>query len=72
MNLGDLVKMEVEKAVKAAVEAHSDQMMTVLLEELKKVTPELVDVVIDTAKPKMLPIVKAELLKLADKISDQI
>lgn len=73
MDLGEKVKALVEVELEKAIEAKSDAVVNALLAELAKAIPgQLDDVMIEAAKPKLLPVVKAELLKLVEKISKEV
>lgn len=70
MKLGEQILEMIETQVQAAVEAQAEPLMASLLDEVKKLIPGGIDdAIIDSMKPTILPVVKAELLKLADKIN---
>lgn len=70
MKLNEQILELIETQVQAAVMSQSDVVMNSVLNKLKEVIPgQIDDALIEAAKPQILPIVKAELLKLADKIN---
>lgn len=73
MNLAEQIKMLVETQVKAVVEKECDKVTDALLQKIVDIRPGgIEDAVVLALKPQIQPLVKAELLKLADKISDQV
>jgi len=68
----DILKL-IEVQLKAAVESHSDSTADLLLNKLKEAIPgQIDDAIIEAAKPQLKAAVKAELLKLVDKISAEV
>lgn len=73
MNLGDQIKAVVEAQVKAVVEKECDKVVDALLQKIIDLREGgIEDAVVLAMKPKLQPLVKAELLKLADKISADV
>jgi hypothetical protein len=76
MNLGEIIVNElkkqlpaIEKAVEAAIDAKSDAIVAGVLAKLAELIPgKLDDIALEAAKPELQKIVKAELLKQANKI----
>lgn len=72
MNLGEQILEMVEEQVKSAVDQQAEPLMNALLDQLAKVIPGGIDdAIIAGAKPVILPVVKAELMKLAEKINSK-
>ena len=70
MKLSEQILELIETQVQAAIEANSDALMNAVLNKMKELIPgQIDDAIIEAAKPQVLPVVKAELLKLADKIN---
>lgn len=73
MALADVLKAEVEKLLKAAVEANSDMLVDKAFEALEKAIPgQIDDAILEAAKPSAKVAIKEALLKLVDQISDQV
>lgn len=73
MDLGDKVKALVEVELEKLIEAKSNDLVSLALAELAKAIPgQLDDVMIEAVKPMLLPVVKAELLKLVEQISKDV
>lgn len=75
-NAKALIEVEVKKVIEAKCDAAVDAAVDVAIEEIKKLVPDWADVMAEGAKPqlkaKLEPVIKAQLLGLADQISDKV
>ena len=62
----------IEVAVEKAIESKSDEVVDQLLLKIEEKTPGWLDALIEGKKAEIKAALKAELLKLAEKISDKV
>lgn len=73
MELGEKIKALIEVELEKLIEAKSDAVVSALLAELAKAIPgKLDDLALEAVKPQLLPVIKAELLKQVEKISEEV